>query len=169
MMQREKVSVSAAVLNVVNTFAWDDSQLVYRPGTAKVVEGSAESDFDERALSGAPANMLAQIDAMTFDPIVQAGVAYAVDSDVTFTGEIRTRFGDGLDIGPKFHLGAGAEFRGLGALHLRGGAAVITGGVQYAGGGSLVLGPVNLSAAIAARTGDTDQVLGQFNLSFGNR
>jgi hypothetical protein len=169
MMQKERVSVSAAVLNVVNTFAWDESQLVYRPGTANVVQGSAESDFDERPLSGAPANLRAQIEEMTFDPIVQAGVAYDLDPDVTITGEVRNRFGDGLDISPKFHLGAGAEYRGLKVLHLRGGAAVISGGVQYAGGGSLVLGPVNLSAAMAARTGDTNQVLGQFTLSFGNR
>jgi hypothetical protein len=65
----------------------------------------------------------------------------------------------------------GAEFRGLKIVHLRAGAAVITGGTQYSAGASLVLGPVNLSLAGAIQQGDTlnETVFGQFTLSFGNR
>ena len=55
-------------------------------------------------------------------------------------------------------------------LHLRGGAAVITDGMQYGGGASLVLGPMNLSIAGALQMGVLgEKGLGQVTLSFGGR
>jgi hypothetical protein len=94
-----------------------------------------------------------------------------VSNDFTVSGDLHSRFSDeGIALSPKFHLGAGAEFRGLRVLHLRGGAAVITGGVQYSGGVSLVLGPLNVSTAFAMQTGDIgENVLAQAAISFGGR
>ena len=58
---------------------------------------------------------------------------------------------------------------GLKVLHLRGGLAKITDGTEIAGGASLVLGPVSLSAAGAKQSGDVDAQLAQVTLSFGGR
>ena len=60
----------------------------------------------------------------------------------------------------------------LGPLHLSAGLAYLTDDFsahlfQYGGGLSAILGPVNLSTAVAGQS--NGQVLGQFVLSFGNR
>jgi hypothetical protein len=108
---------------------------------------------------------------MTIKPSLQVGAALDLSDDLTISGDLHNRFSDGgIAFTPKFHLGAGAEFRGLKVIHLRGGAAIITDGIQYSGGLSLVLGPVNLSAAAAVQTGDLgENFLGQFTFSLGNR
>ncbi|MFQ5536087.1 MAG: DUF5723 family protein [Gemmatimonadota bacterium] len=170
MMQRDRISVSAAVLNLFNTFAWETQNFIYRPGTARLEEGNNDTDFEKRAYSAAPAGLRSAVDGMTFDPVLALGGGYAVQEDLSLTAEVRNRFGDGLALGPKFHAGVGAEYRGLKVLHLRGGAALVTDGFQFGGGATLALGPVNLSAAGALRTGDLeDTTLAQFTLSFGGR
>ena len=63
-------------------------------------------------------------------------------------------------------LGLGIEYRPIDFLHLRGGLAVVTGGMQFAGGVSFILGPVNLAGAIASQPGG---VIAQVGLSFGNQ
>jgi hypothetical protein len=68
------------------------------------------------------------------------------------------------------HVGAGAEYRGLKVLYLRAGLAVITDGYEYGGGFSLILGPVNISAAGALEGGNLGSAsVAQFALSFGGR
>jgi hypothetical protein len=158
------------VTNVVNTFEWDTDKLAYSPASAEFRLGESESNADPEAYIGAPASLKTAVADLTFKPTIQIGAALDVSNDFTVSGDLHNRFSDdGMGLSPKFHLGAGAEFRGLGILHLQGGAAVITDGIQYSGGASLVLGPVNLSAAAAVRTGDLGEVvLGHFALSFGN-
>ncbi len=169
-MQRDRLHLGAAVLNLFNTFAWDDTKLVYRAGTASLEESSNETDFDKRAFSSAPAVLKTAVEDLKFDPTISVGGAYDVRPDFTLTADVRNRFGDGMSLTPKLHAGAGAEYRGLGALHVRGGAAVITDGFQLAGGATLVLGAVNVSFATALQKGDPqDAMLGQFTLSFGGR
>lgn len=169
-MQRDRLHLGAAILNVFNTFAWDDTKLVYRAGTASLKEADNTTDFDKKAYSSAPAALKTALEDLKFDPSVSVGAAYDVRPDFTVTADVRNRFGDGMSFSPKLHAGAGAEYRGLGVLHLRGGAAVVTDGFQLGGGASLVLGPVNLSFATALQKGDPqDAVLGQFTLSFGGR
>jgi len=164
-----KLSLGAAVLNAFNTFTWDEAKLDYRPIKADVRKGAAQTETDPQAYSGAPADLRSAISDMTFDPVLELGAAYDVSGSLTVSGDLHTRFGDGLDIGPKFHLGAGAEWRGIPVLPLRVGAAVITDGVQLGGGASLVLGPVNLSFAGAVRTGSLeDTTIAMFGLSFGS-
>jgi len=172
MLKQGALSVGASVQNVLNTFEWDTSKLDYRPVEADFSTGSSSSRVDDLLpYSGAPAVLQAAVEAQTFKPTLRVGAALDVSDDFTVSGDLHSRFSDeALALEPKFHLGAGAEFRGLKVIHLRGGAAVITDGIQYSGGASLVLGPVNLSAAGAYQTGDLgENVLGQFTLSFGGR
>jgi hypothetical protein len=170
-MKRGALGLGAALVNAVNTFKWDQDKLVFRPGTARLTQGGdASSNFDKASLSSAPAALTALIDDMKFDPTFSAGASYDVNEDLTVAADLRSRFGDGLAVVPKLHVGAGGEFRGLRVLHLRGGAAVITDGIQFGGGASLVLGPVSLTAAGAKRSGDLNDVtLTQFTLSVGGR
>ena len=131
MMKQDRFSLGASVTNVLNTFEWDVAKLAYRPGTASLELGSSDSSFDPEAYSGAPAMLKSAVDALTFKPSLQVGAALDVSEDFTISGDLHNRFSDeGIALSPKFHLGAGAEFRGLKVLHLRGGAAVITDGIQ---------------------------------------
>ena len=84
---------------------------------------------------------------------------------VLVAGCVHYRFGEGIALDPQFHLGPGVEYRPIDFLHLRGGLAVVTGGIQFGGGLSLILGPVNLAAAVAGQPGG---VIAQLGLSFGN-
>jgi hypothetical protein len=169
-MKNDRLSFGATILNAFNTFSWNEDNLVYRPGTALLEEGNNDTDFDKQPLTAAPADVLALLDEMKFDPTISVGVGYDVQNDFTVTADVRNRFGDGMSITPKLHAGVGAEYRGLKVLHLRGGAAVITDGIQFGGGASLVLGPVNLSFAGAIQQGDLEDTnIAQFTLSFGGR
>jgi hypothetical protein len=98
----------------------------------------------------------------------QFSSAVAPSSLVSVTADIRKRVSGGLEFGPDFHAGVGAELRALSFLPLRAHAGVVSGGMQIGGGASLVLGPVNLTGAGAYRSGDAeDAVLGMLTLSFG--
>lgn len=170
MMELPMITVGASIIDLFNTFAWDLEALSYHPGTALIEEGNAESDFDEAPFADAPADIRAIVEDYTFRPTLRVGAAVDLPSELTISGDIHHRVSEeGIALGPRSHVGLGAEWRGLRLIHLRGGAALVSGGTQYSGGLSLVLGPVNLSVAGAARQGDTEGVLGQFTLSFGNR
>lgn len=168
-MQRDRLSIGAAVQNLFNTFSWDETKLFYRPGTVLLEQGDNSTDFDKQPYANAPSALRQVVDDMKFNPVVAVGAGYDVSEDFTVTADFRNRFGDGIDIGPKLHVGAGAEYRGLKVLHLRAGGAVVTDGALFGGGASLILGPVNLSFAGAmqssSKAGDT--TIGQFTLSFG--
>ena len=162
-------SFGATIRNAFNTFEWDLDKLAYRPGTALFDGSDSESDFDERPGAAAPAALLTTLDGLTLDPEVALGASWYVDRDLRLSGEFRNRFGDGVALEPKFHLGAGAEFTGLNWLPLRVHAAKVSNGVQFGGGLSLVLGPVHASWSLAGRSGDLDdEVMGAFSLTFGS-
>lgn len=167
-MKRHGLALGAAVMNVFNTFAWKTDNLVYRAGTAVLDQGTDSTNFDKQAYSLAPTALKSAVDGMTFKPVVSVGGAYDVRPDFTVSADLRSRLGDGMSIDPKMHLGAGAEYRGLKVLYLRAGAALITDGYEYGGGLSLVLGPLDISAAGALEGGNVGNVgLAQFTLSFG--
>lgn len=172
MMQASRLTIGASIQNVINTFEWDQTTLSYRPGNVLLEEGTSESDFDETSYGSAPTILREIVEDFTLKPSVRLGAALELPMGLTVTGDIHRRLSDkGIAFGPRSHVGVGAEFRGLGILHLRGGAAVITDGTKYSGGASLVLGPINLSAAVALEHGDMiDEVLyGQFTFSLWNR
>jgi len=162
------ITLGASVQNLINTFEWDETRLGYRPGTLLVEEGVSEEDFDEQPFDNAPDDIKAIIRDYTFQPSFRLGAALEVTSALTLTGDIHGELGDGaISLGPSYHTGVGAELR-AGWVHLRGGLAKITDGMQYGGGVSLILGPVNLSVAGGLQRGeDRDAVLGQFVLAFG--
>jgi hypothetical protein len=171
MLDLPGLSLGASVTNLFNTFAWDTDKLGFRQGTALFEPGEVRTDFEELAYASAPAVLRVAVEAMKFEPRLQLGAALDLSSDLTVSADVHRRFGDGaMDVAPKTHAGVGAEFRGLRVLHLRGGFAAITGGVQLGGGASIVLGPVNLSSAVALRKGSLDDMtLLQLALSFGGR
>ena len=163
------ITVAASLQNLVNTFGWDETKLGYRPGTVFVDDGQSETDFEEQPFDNAPDDLKAIVRDYTFGPSYRLGAAMEVNPSLTLTGDIHGELGDGISLGPDYHTGVGAEYR-AGVLHLRGGLAKIADGMQFGGGFSLVLGPVNLSLAGGLQRGDNrDAALGQFVLSFGNR
>lgn len=172
MMELPSLTIGASIENIVNTFEWDVSRMSYRPGSVLFEQGTSESTFDETSYASAPATLRARVGAYTFKPTLRVGAALEFPIDLTVSGDIHRRLSDdGIALTPKSHVGLGAEFRGLRILHLRAGAAVITGGTQYSGGASLVLGPINISAAAAVQNGDDipETAFGQFTFPIGNR
>ena len=169
-MRQDRISLGVAVLNALSTFAWSGDKLVYRAGTALLEEGKNGTDFEKQPVAAAPDSVRRILDDMTFDPVVSVGAAYDVDPDLTVSADIRNRFGDGMSLAPKLHAGVGAEYRGIDALHLRGGAAMISRGFQVGGGASLIMGPVNLSLAGAIQRGEIEDAnVAQVTLSWGGR
>ena len=71
---------------------------------------------------------------------------------LTLTADGSTRIGDGIEVGPKMHVGVGAELRVIPLLPLRAGVAAITDGFQVAGGAGLHVGPFELGVAGSLRS-----------------
>jgi len=161
-------AAAAVIQNLVHTFEWDLGMLAYRPGTAVFDEDTNDSDFDERPATQAPSSLQDRIKDLTFKPVLALGGAYDAFENLTVTAEFRQRVGDGLDTGPKMHLGVGMEYRPTPSVPLRAGVAAITDGFQLGGGLGLVLGPIHVGFAAMYQTGDVgDGVAGTFGLSFG--
>lgn len=165
MLSLDRLFVGAAVHNLFNTFTWDESLLTYRRVTAAFEDGSLDFDHATQPYAAAPEEARELIEELTFKPALRLGVAYLLVDALTISSDFHYRFGDGIALEPQFHLGLGMEYRPVDFLHLRGGLAVVTGGIRFAGGLSLILGAVNLSAAAAGQPGG---LIGQFGLSFGN-
>ena len=165
MLSLDRLFVGAAVHNLFHTFAWDESLLTYRRVTAAFEDGSFDFDHGTQAYAEAPAEAQELIAELTFKPALRLGVAYLLVDALTISSDVHYRFGDGIALDPQFHLGLGMEYRPIDFLHLRGGLAVVTGGIKFGGGLSLILGPVNLAAAVAGEPGGLS---GQIGLSFGN-
>jgi len=146
--------VGATLLNAVNTFAWDTERLTYRAGALHFDGAASSSDVDERPYADAPASMRDAVESQRFARVASAGVAMAWAPTLTMTADARLRLGEGIDLGPKTHVGVGAEWRGLRVVPLRAGAAAIHGGWQAAAGTGLALGAFELSVSGALRSVD---------------
>ena len=163
-------SAAVAVQNVFNTFQWDLETMLFRPGEALFNENTRESDFDERPASQAPETLRRRVADLTFDPIVALGLAREASEALTITADFRRRMGDGLDMGPRTHAGAGVEYRPASFLPLRGGVAWVTDAVQVGAGFGLALGRVHLGLAGTIQSGDAGEgATGMFALSWGQR
>ncbi|MFH1765156.1 MAG: conjugal transfer protein TraF [Gemmatimonadota bacterium] len=166
--ERGPWAAAAVIQNLFHTFEWDQEKLVYRPGQAVFDADTNEVDFDERPVTEAPSSLQDKVKDLTFNPVLVLGGAYDVLDNLTVTAEFRQRTGDGLDIGPKMHLGVGMEYRPAPSVPLRAGIAAITDGFQLGGGLGLILGPVHIGIAGLYQTGDVgDGMAGTFGLSFG--
>jgi hypothetical protein len=162
------LAVGVALQNLFHSFEWTLEKMSYLPGTVLWDDDTdAESDFDSRPASQAPSALQEAVADLKFKPQLAVGIAYDVAEDLTFTGDVHKRFGDGIAVGPELHVGVGMEYRAIPFLPLRLGAAKITDGFQFGGGLSLGLGPVYLSFAGAVQQGDIDGSLGSVSLTFG--
>ncbi|MDH3272771.1 MAG: hypothetical protein OEN56_15640 [Gemmatimonadota bacterium] len=162
------LTIGATIQNLVSTFAWDLQGFSYTPGEAFFDIGDSDSNFDEFPAAGAPSVLLTAADELTMKPVFSAGAEMTLSPVLRLSADIRKRVSGGLSFGPDFHMGVGAELTALSFLPLRAHLAAVSGGAQLGGGASVVLGPVNLSAAGAYRSDDfADAVLGMLTLSFG--
>jgi hypothetical protein len=161
-------AAAAVVENIFNTFEWDLDLLTYRPGEAVFDETTKESNFDERPANEAPELIRSKVRDLNFRPVFVLGGAYEAMDNLTVTGELRQRAGEGLHTGPKSHLGIGVVFIPDPHIPLRAGVAAITEGVQVAGGFSVILGPMHLGFGGLYQLGDVGEgFAGTFGLSFG--
>jgi hypothetical protein len=113
----------------------------------------------EQDFTAAPTSLRELVDDMRYRPTVAAGGALQISDKLMLSGDARTRLvsggtAEGLDDGPDFHVGTGAEYRVLPFLPLRAGAALINGGFQLGAGIGVALGPINLSGSVLRRNGE---------------
>jgi hypothetical protein len=173
-----ELTVGASVQNVFNTFAWDTSKLVSQSVSGSIDNGEVDLDLaDITSGDGDPYDVASpaikkRVSDLSFKPTVRAGAAYDILDELTLSGDVHYRFGRGIPLNPQFHIGVGAEYRVIEPLHLRAGVAYLTDDftvhlLRFSSGLSAILGPVNLSLALAGQS--NGEVLGQFVLSFGNR
>ena len=146
-----RFSFGAAVQNVMNTFAWDETKLYSRTAMAVFNETTDTTDFSDRPYATAPATLRAMVVNDKFKPVVSAGIAYELNGATTFSADVRQRIGDGIAIGPKTQISGGLEFRGIPLLRLRGGAAYVTDGWGASGGASLSLGALDIGVGASLR------------------
>jgi hypothetical protein len=149
---RGKWTFGGAVQNLINTFQWDEDDLVFRAGMASFDVDTHTSDFDDRDFAGAPSYLKEFVEDARFTLQIAAGMSYGATSQLTITGDFRTRLGGStLAFVPATHLGAGAEYRALPMVLLRSGVAYVEGGYQIAGGVGVDFGPVSVAASVARR------------------
>lgn len=167
--------VGAHLRDVINTFQWKTDDLYYMPVRATFDAEDSDADIEEiLPLSSAPAALQQElrdrIDQTKPQPTLALGAAYTGFSRLTLAGDIRQRFGEGLELGPKTHIGVGAELRVIPAIPLRAGVTSLTGGMRYSGGLGLEFGVVNFQvhASLMQTDGRSDTGTG-FTLSFGGR
>ena len=153
--QRDKLTLSAAVQNVFNSFEWKTDKFRFYPGEAIFNATTKEANFEDLDYGQAPAALRSTIDELKYKPSIAVGAALMSSDKLTLAADIRSRLGDGgIEEGPKFHAGAGVEYKLLSFLPVRAGAAAITGGFQFGGGIGLDLGPFNLGASLMQRDGE---------------
>ena len=155
-MQRERLTLGLTVQNIFSSFEWRTDNLVFRPGTFLFNADSSVADIDEQAYTAAPATLRELISEMKYRPNVAAGGAYQFSDKLLLSADARTRLGDvgigeGLDDGPDFQVGVGAEYKVTSRVPLRAGVALINGGVQLATGIGVSVGAFDLSASIMKR------------------
>jgi hypothetical protein len=162
-------SGAVVVENVFNSFEWDLSELVFRSGEAVFDSDTKGSDFNEQQASSAPREVRDRVHDIEFRPVFVLGAAYEVEDNLTLTTEFRQRQGEGLQTGPKSHLGIGMVFTPDPRIPLRAGFSAITEGFQMAGGFGLILGPMHIGFGGLYQTGEAGEgFAGTFAISYGS-
>lgn len=165
----------AVVQNLINTFAWKTDNLYYVPVRA-TFDGNVSNAVVDGILpiSTAPADLRERLTARVNDakvkPTLALGGAYTGFRSLTLTADIRQRFGDGLELGPRTQIGAGAELRVIPFVPIRAGITGLTGGMRYSAGLGLEFGVVNFQASASLlNTDGRNDTAGGFTVSFGGR
>lgn len=162
--------IAAVLHNVFNTFRWDESQLVYRPGRALLNDQTALSDLETRPFAEAPDAVRASVEGLRYEPAATIAAAARPDDALLLTAELRRRFGGGLDSRPRTHMGIAAEFRPTPSLPVRAGVALVSGGAELASGVGFELGGLELAGSVAYRSSDFGSgVIGMVGLSLRGR
>ena len=149
----------ATARNVMNTFKWSPTAFSASLGTVTFDGTKNTSNFQDTTYTLAPVALRNALEQEKFQPEIAAGLAHHMGS-LLITIDGHQRLGDGIEIGPKMHLGAGAEFTGIPLLALRAGAAVVSDGFRVAGGFGLTLGSYELGAGVSSRSKNGGQDLG---------
>jgi hypothetical protein len=167
------LQAGATIKNVINTFAWNTDRLYYIPVKATFDQNNSDSKVDSiLPLSSAPValqdELTKRVESATAKPSLALGVAWTGLSRLTIAGDIRQRFGDGLELGPKTQIGVGAELRLIPFIPLRAGVTSLTGGMRYSGGFGLEFGVFNLQASASLFDVDgRNDTAGALTISFG--
>ena len=166
---------SAVVHDIVNTFAWKTDNLYYLPVRATFDQDSSTSAVEDiLPLSSAPQalqdDLRKRIEQSKVNPMLALGVAWTGFKRVTLAADLRQRFGEGIELGPKTQIGLGAELRLIPFIPLRAGITTLGDGMRYSGGFGLEFGFFNLQAAalLMAAEGRNDTGFG-LTMSFGGR
>jgi hypothetical protein len=126
--------------NVMNTFKWDTTK--FRSGSAVGAfdsNGSTSEDMKEQPYANAPAALREKVAGLTFKPVMAAGLSFDWLPRITVSADVRQQFGDGIEVGPKSMIAAGAELKLIPFIPLRGGVQMMTGGFGVSGGFGLHL------------------------------
>lgn len=125
-----------SVQNVVNTFKWDTTKFVSRSAIALFRSDTTFSQVDtvDKPYANAPAALRSKLAALRFKPVMSAGVAFDWIPAVTVSADVRQQVGDGIEVGPKSMLAAGAELHLIPFIPLRAGVSAMTGGFGVSGG-----------------------------------
>ena len=164
-------TASVAIQNIVNTFRWDASSFYYKPIQAYYGADTSFSSGDvTMPLDSAPADVRAWLEDQRFKPILSMGVALRANNRLTLAADVRREMGEGLRVGDRTHVGAGAELRLIPFIPLRAGLAVHPDGITIAGGTGLELGKINLTVSAEDRRTASGHAPGAaIGLSFGGR
>ena len=164
------VSISASVRNLYNSFAWDTTSFVYRPGTVQFDGTSGDAQFEMEAYGNAPQELKAAVRSFTYARQLVIGAAWRANDRFLLSADVRQHMGTGTEIGPRSHVGLATEIRPFSFLPLRAGYAQITGGYQLGAGAGLELGPMSLSASVGRRrSGFGSDDMAAIGLTFGDR
>jgi hypothetical protein len=145
--------------NVLNTFRWDTTTMELREATGYLnYVGNDATKGVPQAYNLAPADLREEVAAMRFKPVIAAGIAMDWIPTLTLSADMRQQVAGGIEAGPESLLGAGAEWRIIPFIPLRGGVQMMTGGVGISGGvGLRILGfEAGLSGYLRKRDGSQE-------------
>ena len=123
-----------SIQNVVNTFRWDSTRMETQEATAYLNYFNDSTDVVKRPYAAGPADLREEVAAMRFKPVIAAGMSFDWIPTMTISADVRQQIAGGIEVGPESLVAAGAEWRVLPFLPLRGGVQVMSGGVGLSGG-----------------------------------
>jgi hypothetical protein len=127
--------------NVVNTFKWDTTALELAPAIAQFNYNGLKDTIEHHPWSQAPQSLRDRVKAQKFAPVLAGGVAFDWIPTMTISADFRQQVGESIEVGPQTVMSAGAEWRIIPFIPLRGGVSAMTGGYGASGGfGIHVLG-----------------------------
>ncbi len=164
------LSLGATVKNLYNSFAWDTTGFLYRPGTVRFDGTTGDAQFAMEGYANAPVELKEAVRSFRYARQLVVGGAWRVNDRVLLSVDVRQHVGAGMEIGPRSHAGVATEIRPFAFLPLRAGYAQITGGYQLGAGAGIEVGPMSISASVGRRrSGFGSDDMAAFGLTFGDR